>query len=101
MSLLRNLADDMRRYRAKNPLPAVVTASVTPRRILSRADAATYCGLSVSGFDGWVRRGLLPTAVPGTRRWDRHALDEALDRARGGAATEPSPLDKWLADRAG
>lgn len=70
---------------------------VSPR-ILTRAGAATYCGLSISGFDAWVRKGTLPQAIRGTRRWDRVALDRALD---GDAIpdAQPSALDKWLAGR--
>ena len=50
-------------------------------RCLSRAAAAHYCGVSKSGFDEWVRRGIVPG--PGTQRWDRKAIDLALDRASG------------------
>jgi hypothetical protein len=49
-------------------------------RLLTRFQAARYCGLSPSGFGKWVAAGRLPRAIPGTRRWDRHAVDAALDR---------------------
>ncbi|MET0430746.1 MAG: helix-turn-helix domain-containing protein [Microvirga sp.] len=49
-------------------------------RLLTRQQAARYCGLSPSGFGKWVRAGRLPRALPGTRRWDRQAVDAALDR---------------------
>lgn len=52
-------------------------------RLLSRPQAATYLALSVAAFDDWVRRGLVPGALPGTHRWDRQAIDAALDRASG------------------
>jgi hypothetical protein len=49
-------------------------------RLLTRQQAARYCGLSPSGFGKWVTAGRLPRALPGTRRWDRQAVDAALDR---------------------
>ena len=49
-------------------------------RLLAREEAAAYCDLSPSGFDTWVRAGRLPGPIPGTRRYDRKALDAALDR---------------------
>lgn len=69
---------------------------MTPRG-LSREAAATYCGLSLSGFDDWVADGRIPKAIPGTRRWDRKAIDLALDQASG--LQSPSEFEKWRAGR--
>ncbi|ALJ98252.1 excisionase [Brucella phage BiPBO1] len=52
-------------------------------RMISKMEAAQYCGLTPSGFSSWVRRGVLPTSVPGTNRWDRKAIDARLDRISG------------------
>jgi hypothetical protein len=53
-------------------------------RGLAKVDAAAYCGCeSLSAFDDWVRRGIVPGPIPGTHRWDRKAIDAALDRASG------------------
>jgi hypothetical protein len=49
--------------------------------VLSRADAASYCGVCVSTFDDWVKRGILPGPIPGTRKWYRKAIGAALDKA--------------------
>jgi hypothetical protein len=49
-------------------------------RLLTRLQAARYCGLSPSGFGKWVAAGRMPRALPGTRRWDRQAVDAALDQ---------------------
>lgn len=69
-------------------------------RCLSRQDAACHCGVSVYSFDDWVRRGILPKPIPGTRRWDRKAIDAALDRLSGITANIPSsPLAEWRARR--
>lgn len=53
------------------------------RRCLTREQAAEYCGVSPSGFSAWQRQGLVPGPIPGTNRWDRKALDAALDKASG------------------
>ncbi len=47
---------------------------------MTRAEAGTYYGLSTSAFSGWVAAGRLPSPLPGTRRWDRKAIDAALLR---------------------
>jgi hypothetical protein len=53
-------------------------------RGLKKEDAADYCGCdSTSAFDSWVKRGIVPGPIPGTQRWDRKAIDLALDRASG------------------
>ena len=50
-------------------------------RLATRAEAAAYLALSTAGFDDWIRRGIIPGPISGTRRWDRFAIDAALDRA--------------------
>jgi hypothetical protein len=72
------------------------------RRGMTREKAAAYCGCeSMAAFSDWVRRGIVPGPLPGTKRWDRKAIDAALDRASGlGATLRQSPLDAWRAARA-
>jgi predicted DNA-binding transcriptional regulator AlpA len=74
---------------------------MTPR-CLNRRQAAEYCGCgSLSTFDDWVRRGILPGPIAGTRRWDRKAIDVALDRASGlEAKSVESEYAKWKTARA-
>jgi hypothetical protein len=71
---------------------------MTPR-CLNRRQAADYCGCSsLSTFDDWVRRGILPGPIAGTRRWDRKAIDAALDKMSGLSATasgEEDPFVVW------
>ena len=52
-----------------------------PPRGLSRAEAASYIGLSPSKFDELVRDGRMPPPAPvdGRRIWDREALDGAFE----------------------
>ena len=77
-----------------------VIGSIEPRG-LTREDAAAYCGLTPEGFDEWVRRGIVPGPIPGTQRWDRKAIDLALDRASGIATMKESAFDDWKARHAG
>ena len=73
-------------------------------RGLSIEEAAAYAGCkSVSAFRDWVRRGLMPRRIPGTHRYDRRAIDAALDRMSGLAATETeeTEFDRWMREREG
>ncbi|MET4603262.1 hypothetical protein ABIB90_002740 [Bradyrhizobium sp. JR4.1] len=75
---------------------------IAPRG-LTKADAAAYCGCSEDAFDTWVKKGLVPGAIPGTQRWDRKAIDWYLDRASGlptGETVSSDPLAAWQASRA-
>ena len=67
---------------------------VTQPRGMTQEEAAAYCGCeSMAAFSDWVRRGIVPGPLPGTHRWDRKAIDAALDRASGLEATlQQSPL---------
>ncbi len=70
-------------------------AIVTPR-LLTRQQAAERCGLTESGFSTWVVRRLVPGPLPGTRRWDVKALDQALDRLSVlYPERELTPYEKW------
>ena len=70
-------------------------------RGLSREQAAEYCGCeTVVAFNGWVRKRIIPGPIPGTHRWDRRAIDRALDR-RSGLMSDAAPsIDEWLAENA-
>lgn len=70
-------------------------------RLMTRRQAAAYCRIGASAFDDWMTRGILPGPIPGTHRWDKRAIDAALDRASGIAPTMPtSALEEWRAKRA-
>lgn len=76
---------------------------ISPRG-MTREQAAAYCGCeSLCAFDDWVRRKIIPGAIPGTHRWDRKAIDLALDRASGIAPTmaETTEYGQWKRTRAG
>ena len=76
--------------------------AVTQPRGMTREEAAAYCGCeSTASFSDWVRRGIVPRPLPGTHRWDRKAIDAALDRASGlESRFHESPLEAWRARRA-
>lgn len=73
---------------------------ITPRG-LTREQAAEYCGCETTdAFDNWVRREIVPGPIPGTKRWDRRAIDRALDRRSGLTADTGPSIDEWLAKHA-
>lgn len=76
-----------------------VPPAIVPR-ILTRGTAAAYCSIKPGTFDHWVSLGRLPKPLPGTKRWDRLAIDAALDRLSGlvpaGAKQEDDEFRKWL-----
>ena len=71
---------------------------MTPPRLLTKQQAADYCGVTVATFDAYRRRGIVPPPVANTRRWDRRAIDARLDKLSG-LNTKSSALDDWLAER--
>ena len=76
---------------------------ITPRG-LTREQAAAYCGCeTLAAFDEWVRKEIVPKAMLGTNRWDRKAIDRALDRRSGliADAGANESYDEWLARHAG
>ena len=72
-------------------------------RGMSREQAAAYAGCeTLSAFNDWIRRGIMPGPIPGTHKWDRKAIDAALDRLSGLQPTimpRLSPYDAWKASR--
>lgn len=73
---------------------------MTTPRLLSKSEAAAYCGLKSSRFSSWVKEGIIPPSLPGTYKWDRKALDQHLDKISGiEQPKELSPLEEWRAKR--
>ncbi|SDO56224.1 hypothetical protein SAMN05216360_12744 [Methylobacterium phyllostachyos] len=108
--ILDSLAGHLEAYRRRRPSPerGMPKRPRQPRepialepRCLTIADAAAYCGLTPGGFRQWVSIGRLPPSLPGTHRWDRRAIDFALDRLSGlpgpGAGDlDEDAMDRWL-----
>lgn len=77
-----------------------MSSGIQPR-VLSRDDAARYCGCETTrAFDEWVKKGIVPRPIPGTTKWDRLAIDDALDRFRTSSPTmQADPYEAWKAER--
>lgn len=52
-------------------------------RLIGRKEAAAYCGISPTCFSMWVASHKMPPAIPGTRKWDKRAIDAKLDEISG------------------
>lgn len=86
----------MNRAASTRDEPLAPFRSIIEPRLLTRQQAAERCGLTESGFSSWVIRKLVPGSLPGTRRWDAKALDQALDRLSGlNPERELTPYEKW------
>lgn len=66
------------------------------KRMLSRVEAAAYCGVAPSTFDKMVKDGKAPQPLKMYARnlFDRHKLDAALD-ALSGTVAEPVEPNEW------
>ncbi len=88
-------------------LTAALIHALAPndRRVLSRAEAASYVGVSPGHFSKLVEASTMPNSLPTygrTRRWDRNAIDQALDRASGTTTSTKDALtayDAWSSAR--
>jgi excisionase family DNA binding protein len=67
---------------------------------MTGSEAAAYLGISPATFSKWVAAGTIPKPIPNTRRWDRKAIDRALDKASGivELAVVPETQEVTLAD---
>ncbi len=75
--------------------------AVSPR-LMTKAEAAEYCAITPSRLSQLVKAGTLPRSIPGTTRWDKAAIDRALDNLSGlTAESELSPYQKWKQGRDG
>lgn len=66
------------------------------RRMLSRAEAAAYSGLSPSTFDRMITDRLMPgpKRIYGRVLWDVRALDAAIDAIPGGELNDCN-VNEW------
>jgi predicted DNA-binding transcriptional regulator AlpA len=65
--------------------------------VLTRPEGAKMCGISVQTFDTWVRKGVLPGPIAGTRRWSRSAMEQRLagQIATPSTTEQPSAFEQW------
>jgi len=74
-----------------------------PRCIRRREIERAY-GLKPAAFSRLVAKGIMPARVPGTRMWDRRAIDSALDKMAGVGQVSRSGVteaDRWFKERSG
>ncbi|WP_149744363.1 helix-turn-helix domain-containing protein [Rhizobium sp. NFACC06-2] len=67
-------------------------------RLIGRKEAAAYLGIAESTFSMWVATHKMPPTIPGTRKWDRRAIDARLDEISGLDTddTAEDEFEKWL-----
>lgn len=70
--------------------------TVSEQLALTREQAADLCGLTVTGFDSWVRRGVVPGPIKGTRRWSRASLERTLAGVGPGSDDPEAIFAQWL-----
>ncbi|MBX4989571.1 helix-turn-helix transcriptional regulator [Rhizobium lentis] len=74
----------------------------TEPRLMGRKDAAAYCGIAESTFSLWVAAHKMPPCIPGTRKWDRRAIDAKLDEISGlDIAPNVDRYTKWMRENSG
>ena len=64
----------------KHDAPPNALPLQTPR-LLTRQQAAAYCGVTPDTFDDYRQRAIVPDPIAGTNRWDRKLIDLWLDKA--------------------
>jgi hypothetical protein len=68
-------------------------------RCVRRRDIERAYGLKPAVFSRLVAKGILPPRVPGTRMWDRRAIEHALDKLAGlnhSADDNETEADRWF-----
>lgn len=66
-------------------------------RLIGRKEAAEYCGIAESTFSMWVANHKMPATIPGTRKWDKRAIDAKLNEISGlGRGDVEDAYGKWV-----
>lgn len=67
-------------------------------RLIGRKEAAAYLDIAESTFSMWVATHKMPPAIPGTRKWDRRAIDAKLDEISGLDTDDNAEdeFEKWM-----
>lgn len=79
-------------------------ASSAPPRCMTRQDIERTYGFKPAVFSRLVAKGLMPARLPGTRLWDGHAIERALDKLAGfdhaRTIKGESEADRWFREHA-
>jgi hypothetical protein len=70
-------------------------------RLVSKAEAARYCGVTPATYAKWVLAGILPPTIPVIGKYDMRALNTALDKLSGIKSVEQTEdsFEKWKRGR--
>ncbi|RFB95753.1 hypothetical protein B5K11_10105 [Rhizobium leguminosarum bv. trifolii] len=69
---------------------------------MGRKQAALYLGIAESTFSLWVSSHKMPPCIPGTRKWDRRAIDAKLDQISGlDVSPTEDRYDQWMRENSG
>jgi hypothetical protein len=79
---LREQFQAVRHYLQEKRLPIAANDNETPR-LVSKAEAARYCGVTPATYAKWVMTGVLPPSLSVIGRTDMRALNAALDKLSG------------------
>lgn len=73
-----------------------------PPRLIGRKEAAAYLDIAESTFSMWVATHKMPPAIPGTRKWDKRAIDARLDEISGLDTDDiaEDEFEKWEREQA-
>lgn len=73
-------------------------------RCVRRKEIERAYGLKPAVFSRLVAKGIMPVRVPGTRLWDRRAIEHALDKISGvgqESRSDATEADRWFRERSG
>jgi hypothetical protein len=73
-------------------------------RCIRRKEIEQAYGLKPAVFSRLVAKGIMPLRVPGTRMWDRHAIEHALDKIAGldqASNDSETEVDRWFKEHGG
>ena len=73
-------------------------------RCVRRKEIEQAYGLKPEVFSRLVAKGIMPLRVPGTRMWDRHAIEHALDKIAGldqASNDSETEADRWFKEHDG
>ncbi|MGO7750511.1 helix-turn-helix transcriptional regulator [Rhizobium ruizarguesonis] len=74
---------------------------MTEPRLIGRKEAGNYLGIAESTFSLWVSTHKMPPCIPGTRKWDKRAIDARLDEIGGLSVNDKEdPYEKWMRENA-
>ncbi|MBB2753359.1 UNVERIFIED_ORG: hypothetical protein GGI57_004081 [Rhizobium aethiopicum] len=75
---------------------------MTDPRLIGRKQAAIYLGIAESTFSLWVATHKMPPCIPGTRKWDKRAIDAKLDEISGlDVSLTEDRYTRWMRENSG